>query len=254
VVHNETATGLVLPLPAIRDAIDAAGHPALFLVDTISSLGSLEFRMDDWRIDGVVGGSQKGLMLPTGLSFSGVSDKGLAAHATSRLPRHYFDWSIMRNRRHHSFVGTIPVSYFYGLAESIRLIEEEGLDHVVARHHRLAEATRRAVRAWSGNAGPQLFCLDPARVSDSVTAILMPEGHSGDALRATARQRFNVSLGGGLGPLSGKVFRIGHLGDLNEPMLLGALGAVEMSLRLNGVPHGAGGVAAALDYLSEVAT
>jgi len=253
VVHNETATGLALPLPAIRDAIDAAGHPALFLVDTISSLGSLEFRMDDWRIDGVVGGSQKGLMLPTGLSFSGVSDKGLAAHATARLPRHYFDWSIMRQRRHHSFVGTVPVSFFYGLQEAIRLIEEEALDNVIARHHRLAEATRRAVRAWSGNAGPQLFCLDPTRYSDSVTAVLMPEGHGADALRATARHRFNVSLGGGLGPLSGKVFRIGHLGDLNEPMLLGALGAVEMSLRLNGVPHRTGGVAAALDYLTETA-
>jgi alanine-glyoxylate transaminase/serine-glyoxylate transaminase/serine-pyruvate transaminase len=253
VVHNETATGLTLPLPAIRDVIDAAGHPALFLSDTISSLGSLEFRMDDWRIDGVVGGSQKGLMLPTGISFSGVSDKAMAAHETATLPRHYFDWSVMKNRRHTSFVGTVPVSFFYGLQESIRLIEEEGLDNVVARHHRLAEATRRAVRAWSGNNGPQLFCTDPSRYSDSVTAILMPEGHSGDALRATARQRFNVSLGGGLGRLSGKVFRIGHLGDLNEPMLMGALTAVEMSLRLNGVPHGAGGVAAAMDYLTETA-
>jgi alanine-glyoxylate transaminase/serine-glyoxylate transaminase/serine-pyruvate transaminase len=253
VVHNETATGVTLPLPAIRDAIDAAGHPALFLCDTISSLGSIEFRMDDWRIDGVVGGSQKGLMLPTGLSFSGVSDKALAAHETATLPRHYFDWGVMKKRRHTSFVGTVPVSFFYGLQESIRLIDEEGLDNVIARHHRLAEATRRAVRAWSGNNGPQLFCTDPTRYSDSVTAILMPEGHNGDALRATARSRFNVSLGGGLGPLSGKVFRIGHLGDLNEPMLLGALTAVEMSLRLNGVPHGSGGVAAAMDYLTEAA-
>ena len=253
VVHNETATGMTLPLPAIRAAMDAAGHPALFLADTISSLGSLEFRMDDWRIDGVVGGSQKGLMLPTGISFSGVSDKALAAHAEAKLPRHYFDWSVMKNRRHTSFVGTVPVSFFFGLQEAIRLIEEEGLDEVVARHHRLGEATRRAVRAWSGNNGPQLYCLDPARYSDSVTAILMPEGHNGDALRATARQRFNVSLGGGLGKLSGKVFRIGHLGDLNEPMLLGAISAVEMSLRLNGVPHGGGGVAAALDYLTESA-
>jgi alanine-glyoxylate transaminase/serine-glyoxylate transaminase/serine-pyruvate transaminase len=252
-VQNETATGVALPLPAIRDAIDAADHPALFLVDTISSLGSLEFRMDDWRIDGVVGGSQKGLMLPTGVSFSAASDKALAAHAKATLPRHYFDWSVMKNRRHTSFVGTVPVAFFYGLQESIRLIEEEGLDNIVTRHHRLAEATRRAVRVWSGNAGPQLFCADPSRYSDSVTAILMPEGHSGDALRATARQRFNVSLGGGLGRLSGKVFRIGHLGDLNEPMLLGALTAVEMSLKLNGVPHGAGGVAAAMDYLTEAA-
>ena len=253
VVHNETATGLTLPLPPIRDAIDAAGHPALFLVDTISSLGSLEFRMDDWRIDGVVGGSQKGLMLPTGVSFSAASDKALAAHATARLPRHYFDWSVMQKRRHTSFVGTVPVSFFYGFQEAVRLIEEEGLDNVIARHHRLGEATRRAVRAWSGNNGPQLFCVDPARTSDSVTAVLMPDGHSADALRTTARQRFNVSLGGGLGQLNGKVFRIGHLGDLNEPMLLGALSAVEMSLRLNGVPHGPGGVAAALDYLTETA-
>jgi alanine-glyoxylate transaminase/serine-glyoxylate transaminase/serine-pyruvate transaminase len=253
VVQNETATGVALPLADIRAAIDAAGHPALFLVDTISSLGSLEFRMDDWRIDGVVGGSQKGLMLPTGVSFSAVSDKGLAAHAGARLPRYYFDWSVMKNRRNSSFVGTVPVSFFYGMLEAVRLIEEEGLDQVIARHHRLGEATRRAVRAWSGNAGPHLFCMDPARASDSVTAILMPEGHSADKLRATARQRFNVSLGGGLGKLSDKVFRIGHLGDLNEPMLLGALGAVEMSLRLNGVPHGQGGVAAAMDYLAETA-
>ncbi|MBS0560042.1 MAG: aminotransferase class V-fold PLP-dependent enzyme [Proteobacteria bacterium] len=253
VVHNETATGMTLPLAQIRRAIDDAGHPALFLADTISSLGSLEFRMDDWRIDGVVGGSQKGLMLPTGVSFSGVSDKGLAAHRTSRLARHYFDWSVMEKRPHKSFVGTIPTAFFYGLQEAVRLIEDEGLDNVVARHSRLAEATRRAVRVWSGNAGPQFFCLDPSRYSDSVTAILMPEGHSADALRATARNRFNVSLGGGLGPLNGKVFRIGHLGDLNEPMLLGALTAVEMSLKLNGVPHGAGGVTAAMDYLTETA-
>jgi alanine-glyoxylate transaminase/serine-glyoxylate transaminase/serine-pyruvate transaminase len=253
VVHNETATGLTLPLPQIRQVIDDAGHPALFLTDTISSLGSIEFRMDDWRIDGVVGGSQKGLMLPTGMSFSGVSDKGLAAHAVAKLPRHYFDWSVMEKRRHLSFVGTIPTSMFYGLQEAIRLLEEEGLDQVVARHHRLAEATRRAVRAWSGNNGPQLFCTDPSRYSDSVTAVLMPEGHDADALRATARHRFNVSLGGGLGPLGGRVFRVGHLGDLNEPMVLGALTAVEMSLRLNGVPHGSGGVTAAMDYLTETA-
>ena len=249
-VHNETATGMVTPLAAVRAALDAAGHGALLLADTISSLGSIEFRMGDWGIDGVVGGSQKGLMLPTGFSFTAVSAKGMAAHAKARLPRHYFNWSEMTKRPHRSFVGTVPVSLFYGLQESMRLMEEEGLDEMVARHHRLAEATRRAVRTWSGNAGPQLFCLDPARLSDSVTAVVMPEGHDADAVRKTALERFNVSLGGGLGRLGGQVFRIGHLGDLNEPMILGTLGAVEMTLRVNNVPHGRGGVDAAMDYLA----
>lgn len=249
-VHNETATGLATPIPAIRKALDAAGHAALLLVDTISSLGSLEFRMDDWGIDGVVGGSQKGLMLPTGFSFTAVSAKGMAAHAHATLPKHYFNWSEMMKRPHRSFVGTVPVSLFYGLQESLRLIELEGLDAVIARHHRLAEATRRAVRAWSGNAGPQLFGLDPARLSDSVTAVLMPEGHNADKMRKTALEKFNVSLGGGLGKLGGTVFRIGHLGDLNEPMILGTLAAVEMSLKINNIPYGRGGVDAAMDYLA----
>jgi alanine-glyoxylate transaminase / serine-glyoxylate transaminase / serine-pyruvate transaminase len=250
VVHNETATGMMLPLPAIRGAIDAVGHPALFLVDTISSLGSLEFRMDEWAIDCVVGGSQKGLMLPTGMSFTGVSEKAMQAHAGAKLPRFYFDWTLMANRPQKSFIGTIPVNIFYGLRESIRLLEEEGLDNVVARHSRLAEATRRAVRVWAGNNGPQLFCLAPDRYSDSVTAILMPEGYNGDAFRRTVRERFNVSLGGGLGKLGGKIFRIGHLGDLNEPMLLGALTAVEMAMRIDGIPHGRGGVEAAMAFLA----
>ena len=251
VVHNETSTGVVLPLADIRAAMDAAGHPALLLADTISSLGSMDFRMDDWRVDAVVGGSQKGLMLPTGMSFTGVSDKALEAHKTARLARHYFDWTPMLARAHHSFIGTVPTSIFYGLAESLRLIEEEGLDEVLARHHRLAEAVRRAVRVWSGNDGPQLYCTDPGRLSDSVTAIWMPDGHDAEAVRATARNRFNVSLGGGLGKLGGRVFRIGHLGDLNEPMILGTLGAVELSLRANQVPHGKGGVEAARDFLAE---
>ncbi len=251
VVHNETATGMMLPLPAIREAIDAAAHPALFLVDTISSLGSLEFRMDDWKIDCVVGGSQKGLMLPTGMSFTGVSDKALAAHATAKLHRFYFDWTMMANRTQKSFIGTIPVNIFYGLRESIRLLDEEGLDNVTARHTRLAEATRRAVKVWAGNNGPTLFCLSPERDSDSVTAVLMPEGYNGDALRKTVRERFNVSLGGGLGKLGGKIFRIGHLGDLNEPMLLGALSAIEMAMRIDNVPHGRGGVEAAMAFLAE---
>ncbi|MGI4952120.1 MAG: pyridoxal-phosphate-dependent aminotransferase family protein [Janthinobacterium lividum] len=249
-VHNETASGMAMSMPAIRQAMDAAGHGALLLADTISSLGSIPFRMDDWGIDAVVGGSQKGLMLPTGFSFTAVSAKAVAAHALARLPRSYFDWAEMTKRSHRSFVGTIPVGHFYGLQESLRLIELEGIDAVIARHHRLAEATRRAVRAWSGNAGPQLYGLDPARLSDSVTAVLMPDGHSADAVRKTAMDRFNVSLGGGLGKLNGTVFRIGHLGDLNEPMILGTLAAVEMSLRINGVPHGRGGVDAAMDYLA----
>jgi alanine-glyoxylate transaminase/serine-glyoxylate transaminase/serine-pyruvate transaminase len=250
VVHNETATGMMLPLPEIRAAIDATGHPALLLVDTISSLGSLDFRMDEWKIDCVVGGSQKGLMLPTGMSFTGVSAKGMDAHARAGLKRFYFDWSLMEKRPQKSFIGTLPVNLFYGLRESIRLLEEEGLDNLYARHTRLAEATRRAVKVWAGNDGPQLFCLNPSRFSDSVTAILMPDGHDADGLRRIVRQRFNVSLGGGLGKLGGKIFRIGHLGDLNEPMLLGALSAVEMALRINHVPHGRGGVDAAMDYLA----
>ena len=250
VVHNETSTGIVLPLAEIRAVMDAAGHPALLLADTISSLGSMDFRMDEWRVDAVVGGSQKGLMLPTGMSFTGVSDKALEAHKAARLARHYFDWTPMMARAHHSFIGTVPTSIFYGLAESLRLIEEEGLDEVLARHHRLAEAVRRAVRVWSGNNGPQLYCTDPARLSDSVTAIWMPDGHDAEAVRATARNLFNVSLGGGLGILGGRVFRIGHLGDLNEPMILGTLGAVELSLRANHVPHGKGGVEAAMDWLA----
>ncbi len=249
-IHSETATGMALPVADVRAAIDAAQHDALLLVDTISSLGSIEFRMAEWGVDAAVGGSQKGLMLPTGFSFTAASEKAMAAHRRAGLPRHYFDWSEMAKRGFRSFMGTVPTSFFYGLRESVRLIEEEGLDQVIVRHHRLAEAARRAVRTWAGNDGPQLYCLNPARYSDSVTAVLMPEGHDAEALRRTALDRFNVSVGGGLGKLGGKVFRIGHLGDLNEPMILGTLGAVEMSLRLNGVPHGRGGVEAAMDWLA----
>ena len=249
-VHNETATGMMLPIDEIRAAIDATGHPALFLVDTISSLGSLDFRMDEWKIDCVVGGGQKGLMLPTGMSFTGVSEKGLAAHNTAKLKRFYFDWSLMMQRPHKSFIGTLPTSMFYGLQESVRLIQEEGLSNVIDRHTRLAEATRRCVQVWAGNNGPQLFCLNPSRSSNSVTAVLMPDGYDAERVRQATRQRFNVSLGGGLGKLGGKIFRIGHLGDLNEPMLLGALTAVEMALRIEHIPHGRGGVEAAMAYLA----
>ncbi len=252
VVHNETATGVALSLPPIRAAMDAVEHPALLLADTISSLCCFDFRMDEWGIDVVVGGSQKGLMLPTGMSFTGVSDKALEAHKTSTMPKHYLNWTAMMGRRHKSFIGTVPITFFYGLAESLRLLEEEGLDQVFARHHRLAEATRRAVRAWSGNNGPQLFCLDPSRYSDSVTAIMVPEGFNAEELRKVCFERFNVSLGGGLGPLGGKVFRIGHMGDLNEPMILGTLAAVEMGLSICGIPHAKGGVDAAMAYLAEM--
>ena len=251
VVHNETSTGVALPVGDVRAILDELGHPALLLADTISSLGSLDFRMDEWGVDCAVGGSQKGLMLPTGLSFTGVSEKAMAAHKLAKLPKVYMDWTRMLTRPHKSFIGTVPTSYFFGLQESLRLIEEEGLTEVFARHARLAEAVRRCVRHWSGNSGPSLYCSDGARVSNSVTTVLMPEGGDADAVRRTALSRFNVSLGAGLARLSGKVFRIGHLGDLNEPMILGTLAAVEMSLQVNGVPYSAGGVAAAMAYLAE---
>ncbi len=252
-VHNETATGLTLDLPALRRALDEAGHPALFLADTISSLGSIEFRMDEWGVDAVVGGSQKGLMLPVGFSFTAASAKAMQAHERARLKRFYWDWTIMMARRHRAFVGTVPIGLFYGLREALRLIEEEGLPNVLARHARLAEATRCCVRHWAGNGdGVQLFCLSPERVSNSVTTVLMPEGVDADAVRRRA-SGFNVGLGGGLGRLGGKVFRIGHLGDLNEPMLLGALAAAEMAMRLERVPHARGGVEAAMDHLATTA-
>ena len=250
VVHNETATGVALPIQEVRAAIDAAGHPALLMADTISSLACIDFRMDEWGVDVAVGGSQKGLMLPTGMSFTGVSDKAMAAHKTSTMPKHYMNWSAMLVRRHKSFIGTVPVNLFFGLAESLRLLEEEGMERVHARHHRLAEAVRAAVRSWSGNDGPQLFCQNPTRLSDSVTAIMMPEGHDAEALRKLCYERFNVSLGGGLGPLGGKVFRIGHMGDLNEPMILGTLATVELALGLCGIPHGKGGVDSAIARLA----
>lgn len=255
VVHNETSAGVTLPLPDIRAAIDAAKHPALFLTDTISSLACMPFEMDAWGIDCAVGGSQKGLMLPTGFSFTGASAKAMEAHKQAKLPRFYLDWTVMMTRRElRSFVGTVPTSLFYGLQESLRLLEEEGKETVYARHARLAEGVRRCIATWAGaNDGPQFYCTDPTRRSNSVTAILMPEGHDAEAVRRIARQRFNVSLGGGLGKLNGKVFRIGHMGDLNEPMLLGTLGAVEMALQLAGVPHRKGGVDAAMEYYSATA-
>src|SRR3954468_4838198 len=250
-VHSETSTGVANDVAALRRAIDAARHPALYLVDVISSLASMDFRTDEWGADVVVAGSQKGLMLPTGMAFTAVSAKALAAAADAKLPRVYWDWKrLLGERSQEYWNGTAPVHFFYGLREALRmLLEEEGLDNVFARHHRLAEATRVAVRAWTGNRGPEIYSVEKEAQSNTITAVLVPDGCDADAVRQTALDRFNVSLGGGLDRLKGRVFRIGHLGDLNEPMLLGALAAVEMALDLTGVPHGKGGVNAAMAYL-----
>ncbi|MGE0725559.1 MAG: alanine--glyoxylate aminotransferase family protein [Alphaproteobacteria bacterium] len=249
-VHNETSTGVAHPVAAVRKAIDAAKHPALYLVDTISSLGSIDFRMDEWGVDVAVGGSQKGLMLPPGMCFTGVSRKALRASQSATLPREYWSWSRMLDgEKQARFAGTAPVHLIFGLQESLKMIEEEGLDAIFARHARLGEATRRCVKKWSEGGGPELFCTNPDVKSDSVTAVWLPEGHDANALRKVAADRFNVSLGGGLSKLNGRVFRIGHMGDLNEPMLLGALGSVEMALSVAKVPHGKGGVNAAMEYL-----
>jgi len=250
-VHNETATGMVLPLAEVRRAIDEARHPAMLLSDTISSLGSMEYKMDAWGIDVTVGGSQKGLMLPTGMAITGVSAKALEASRKSKLPKYYFNWELMAVRKPQRFIGTVPVHFFFGLQESIKMLEEEGLDAVFQRHARLADATRAAVRVWGdGGKGPQLFGQTEERLSNSVTTITMPEGHTSDTMRKVALERFNLSLGGGLGPLMGKVFRIGHLGDLNEPMLLGCLATTELAMKTAGVPFAPGGVDAAIKSLA----
>jgi len=250
VVHNETSTGVVNDVAALRRAIDAARHPALFLVDTISSLASMDFRMDEWGVDVVVAGSQKGLMLPTGMAFTGISARAIAATAEAKLPRVYWDWRrLLGGSAQSVWNGTAPVHFFYGLQEALRMLEEEGLDEVFSRHHRLAEATRRAVRAWRQNDGPEIYAVDPRAQSDTITAVQLPEGCGADETRQVCLDKFNVSLGGGLDRLRGRIIRIGHLGDLNEPMILGAIAAVEMAMELTGVPHGRGGVQAAMDYL-----
>jgi alanine-glyoxylate transaminase / serine-glyoxylate transaminase / serine-pyruvate transaminase len=250
-VHCETSTGVVNPVPALRRAIDASRHPALFLVDTISSLASMDFRTDEWGVDVVVAGSQKGLMLPTGMAFTAISAKALAAAATAKLPRVYWDWKRLLGEGSQAYWnGTAPVHFFYGMQEALRMLDEEGLDNVFARHHRLGEATRRAVRAWRQNDGPEVYSMDPGAQSNTVTGVLVPEGADADRVRQIALDRFNLSLGGGLDRLKGRVFRIGHMGDLNEPMLLGTIAAVEMALDLAGVPHGQGAVKAAMDYLT----
>jgi alanine-glyoxylate transaminase / serine-glyoxylate transaminase / serine-pyruvate transaminase len=250
-VHNETATGLFLPMAEVRRALDQAKHPALLLADTISSLGSMEYKMDAWGIDVTIAGSQKGLMLPTGLAMTGVSSKALEASRKAKLPKYYFNWELMASRKPQRFNGTVPVHFFFGLQESLKMIEEETLEGVFARHARLAEATRACVRAWGADGkGPSLFGQTEDRLSNSVTTVMMPEGHTSDAMRKAALERFNLSLGGGLGPLMGKVFRIGHLGDLNEPMLLGCLATTELAMKTAGVPFAPGGVDAAIRSLA----
>ena len=248
VVHNDTATGITSDIPAIRKAIDRAGHTALFFVDTISSLGSIDYRHDEWGVDVTVGGSQKGLMLPPGLSFNAISKKALVASGEAKLPRSYWDWQDMLNANKQGvFPFTPATNLLYGLRESIRMLLEEGLDQVFSRHCRLAEATRAAVQAW----GLELNALNQSEYSNSLTAVVLPQGHDADAFRKGVLECFNVSLGNGLGRLNGKVFRIGHLGDFNEPMLLGTLGAIEMGLELAEIPHRPEGVRAAMSNLVE---
>jgi alanine-glyoxylate transaminase/serine-glyoxylate transaminase/serine-pyruvate transaminase len=247
VVHNETSTGVTSRIPAVRSAMDEVGHPALLLVDTISSLASIDYRHDEWGVDVTVAGSQKGLMLPPGLGFNAVSAKALEASESASLPRSYWHWQAMLGANASGYFPYTPATnLLYGLGEALDMLREEGLEQVFARHDRHAEATRRAVRAW----GLELLAARADEYSSSLTAVCVPEGHSADELRKVILERFDMSLGSGLGKLAGKVFRIGHLGDFNDLMLAGTLCGVEMGLRLAQVPHTAGGVAAALDYLA----
>jgi len=246
VLHNETSTGCLSPIDEIRKAIDKAGHPALLMVDTISSLASTDYRHDEWGVDVTVGGAQKGLMMPPGMSFNAVSDKALAATKTSKLPKSFFSWDDMLNMNKAGFFPYTPATaMIQGLAVAIDMLHEEGLDNVFARHDRLAEATRRAVKAW----GFETICRDPKYHSPTITAVLTPEGVDADAFRALALDQFNISYGASFGRFAGKMFRIGHLGDVNDAMMIGALGATEMALGVAGIPHKKGGVQAAMDYL-----
>ena len=251
VIHNETSTGVTSRIGAVRAALDAAGHPALLLVDTISSLASIDYRHDDWCVDVTVGGSQKGLMLPPGLGFNAVSEKALAASRTAGTARSYWDWEAMLGANRTGFFPYTPATnLLYGLAEAIDMLREEGLGNVFRRHDRHAEATRRAVRAW----GLEVWCRRPEEYSSSLTAVRVPEGHGADALRRIILETFDMSLGNGLGRLADSVFRIGHLGAFNDLMLAGTLSGIEMGLHLAGVPHQRGGVDAALVYLAEAAS
>ncbi len=246
VLHNETSTGCLSPIAEIRKAIDAVAHPALFMVDTISSLASTDYRHDDWRVDVTVGGAQKGLMLPPGMSFNAVSDKALEASKSSTMPKSFWSWDDMLAMNKIGFFPYTPATQMlHGLATGIDMLHEEGLDNVFARHDRLAEATRRAVRGW----GLEILCREPKYYSPTITAVMVPDGHDADAFRNLALDTFNISYGTSFGKYAGKYFRIGHLGDINETHMIGALGATEMALSLAGIPHKKGGVQAAMDYL-----
>jgi len=247
VVHNETSTGVTSRIGEIRQAIDRSGHPALYFVDTISSLGSIDYRHDEWGVDVTVAGSQKGLMLPPGLSFNAVSAKALAAQKTAKLPRSYWDWAPMLAANANGFFPYTPATnLLYGLREAILMLMEEGLPAVFARHARHGEATRQAVKAW----GLDVLAANPAEYSNALTAVLMPSGTDADALRKIVLERFDMSLGAGLGKVAGKIFRIGHLGDFNDLTLMGTLAGVEMGLREYGVALAGSGVVAAMDALS----
>ena len=250
VVHNETSTGVTSDIAAVRRAIDAVDHPALLMVDTISSLASIDYRHDEWGVDVTVGASQKGLMLPPGLSLNAVSEKARAAAGRAALPRSYWEWSpIVAANAKGLFPYTPPTNLLYGLREALRMLDAEGMPNVLARHDRHADATRRAVRAW----GLDLLCLDETAYSSSITAVMTPEGYDANALTDVVLDRFDMSLGIGLTKLAGKVFRIGHLGDFNDLSLLGTLAGIEMSLGIAAIPHQAGGVDAAMTYLAACA-
>lgn len=248
VVHNETSTGVTSHIDQVRKAIDRAGHPALLMVDTISGLGSIDYRHDEWGVDVTIAGSQKGMMLPPGLSFNAVSPKALEAAKASKLPKSFWSWQEMLGPNRNGFFPYTPsTNLMYGLREAIAMMHEEGLDNVFARHRRHAEATRRAVRAW----GLEIQCLNEDEHSPVLTAVRMPEGHDEAAFRKVVLQHFDMSLGSGLGKVTGKVFRIGHLGDFNDLTLVGTLAGVGMGLELAGIPHDKGGVTAAMNYLAE---
>lgn len=246
VVHNETSTGVVSRLSDLRRVMNRRNHPALFIVDTISSLASIDFRHDEWEIDVAVCGSQKGLMVPPGLGFNAISEKALAASKTARLPKSYWDWQeMLKSNKAGFFPYTPATSLLYGLREALRMLHEEGLPNVIHRHTRYGDATRAAVRAW----GLDIVCEDPSEYSGSLTAVMMPEGHNADRLREIILEHYDMSLGTGLGKFAGKVFRIGHLGAFNDLSLAGTLSGVEMGLRQAGVPHRTG-ILAALDTLA----
>jgi alanine-glyoxylate transaminase/serine-glyoxylate transaminase/serine-pyruvate transaminase len=247
VVHNETSTGITNAIAEVRAAMDAVNHPALLMVDAVSSAGSIEVRQDQWRVDVTIAGSQKGLMLPPGMSFNVLSEKAVAASQSAGLPRSYWSWKdMLQSNETGYFPYTPPTNLMYGLHEALAMMAAEGFENIYKRHARHAEATRRAVAAW----GLENYCKVPAKSSNTVTTVQMPEGSNADALRKIISERFDMSLGAGLGPLAGKVFRIGHLGDFNDLMLLGTLAGVEMGLGLAGVPSSAGGVTAAMQFLT----